>query len=119
MTQPSTTWSGRVVSRPVRLQDIEAAAVQYFMVPRILLIGPSRARPLVQYRQVAMSAARELGYTTTQIGHWFGGRDHTTVMHACDAVSNSDALAAWRDDIVHNVTADWVSAVPFKTRRKG
>lgn len=47
------------------------------------LCGPSRLRRIVRPRQQAMAEMRETGrYSTTQIGQFFGGRDHTTVMHA-------------------------------------
>ena len=47
------------------------------------LTGPSRSRTLVTARQVAMYLCRELtDLSLPKIGEQFGGRDHTTVMHA-------------------------------------
>jgi chromosomal replication initiator protein len=57
------------------------------------LRGPSRQRGIVWPRQVAMYVAREAGLSYPQIGAFFGGRDHTTVMHSCEKV----ALAAASD----------------------
>ncbi|MBI2169202.1 MAG: chromosomal replication initiator protein DnaA [Actinobacteria bacterium] len=52
------------------------------------LIGKSRRRPLVRARQVSMYVFRELtGYSYPQIAKEFGGRDHTTVMHAVEKIS--------------------------------
>ncbi|MBT8193412.1 MAG: chromosomal replication initiator protein DnaA [Acidimicrobiia bacterium] len=51
------------------------------------LIGPSRRQPLVRARQTAMYLCRELtDLSLPKIGRAFGGRDHTTVMHALDRV---------------------------------
>ena len=52
------------------------------------LTGPKRQRPLVRARQVAMYLFRDLTeYSYPAVGRVFGGRDHTTVMHAFDKIS--------------------------------
>jgi chromosomal replication initiator protein len=52
------------------------------------LIGPSRTRPLVTARQVAMYLTRDLtDYSYPAIGRVFGKRDHTTVIHAVDKIT--------------------------------
>lgn len=49
------------------------------------LKSPRRHQPLVHYRQAAMALARGVtGRPLTKIGQKFGGRDHTTVLHACN-----------------------------------
>ena len=61
---------------------IKETADYYTLTPDELL-GPSRSRPLVTARQVAMYLCRELTpLSLPKIGEAFGGRDHTTVMHA-------------------------------------
>ena len=53
------------------------------------LCGTSRRRPLVQARQVGMYVTRELtDYSYPAIAREFGGRDHTTVIHAVDKITN-------------------------------
>ncbi len=53
------------------------------------LCGRSRRRPLVTSRQIGMYVFRELtDYSYPQIGREFGGRDHTTVMHAVEKITN-------------------------------
>ncbi len=66
---------------------IDATAASYgFTVDA--LCGPSRTRPLVTARQVAMYLVRNLtDYSYPAIGRIFGGRDHTTVIHAVDKIS--------------------------------
>ena len=53
------------------------------------LCGPSRRRPLVIARQIGMYLFRELtDYSYPAIAREFGGRDHTTVMHAVEKISS-------------------------------
>ncbi len=66
------------------------------------LCGPSRRRPLVIARQIGMYVFRELtDYSYPAIAREFGGRDHTTVMHAVDKIS---ALMKERRQIFDQVT---------------
>ncbi len=63
--------------------QIMAATAQYFGVTIDDLCGSSRSRVLVTARQIAMYLCRELtDLSLPKIGQAFGGRDHTTVMHA-------------------------------------
>jgi len=66
---------------------LDATAASYgFSVEAIC--GPSRTRPLVTARQVAMYLTRELtDYSYPAIGRVFGKRDHTTVIHAVDKIT--------------------------------
>jgi chromosomal replication initiator protein len=51
------------------------------------LLSEKRSRSLARPRQIAMTLARELTQLSLpEIGQAFGGRDHTTVMHACQRV---------------------------------
>jgi chromosomal replication initiator protein len=62
---------------------IMAVTAEYFGVTIEDLTGGSRTRVLVQARQIAMYLCRELTeLSLPKIGQTFGGRDHTTVMHA-------------------------------------
>ena len=74
----------RRISPPMIL---EATSASYgFSVEA--LCGPSRTRPLVTARQVAMYLTRELtDYSYPAIGRVFGKRDHTTVIHAVDKIA--------------------------------
>ena len=56
------------------------------------LCGKSRRRPLVTARQIGMYVFRELtDYSYPKIAEEFGGRDHTTVMHACEKIRSQMA----------------------------
>jgi chromosomal replication initiator protein len=53
------------------------------------LLSKRRSRSIARPRQVAMALARELtNHSLPEIGDAFGGRDHTTVMHACERVKD-------------------------------
>ncbi len=68
---------------------LEATAASYgFTIDA--LCGPSRTRPLVTARQVAMYLVRNLtDYSYPAIARVFGGRDHTTVIHAVDKITTN------------------------------
>src|SRR5262249_40450947 len=67
----------------INVEEIMATTAEYFGVTIEDIIGQSRARVLVNARQVAMYLCRMLtDLSLPRIGQAFGGRDHTTVMHA-------------------------------------
>ena len=73
--------------RPVSAEDIIIAAAAAYGFSVDDLRSPSRRQPLVLSRQVAMYLCREqTDLSLPKIGALFGGRDHTTVMHAIDKV---------------------------------
>ena len=73
--------------RPVSAEDIIKATAAAYGFSADDLRSPSRRQPLVLSRQVAMYVCREqTDLSLPKIGALFGGRDHTTVMHAIDKV---------------------------------
>jgi len=52
------------------------------------LLSPDRSRNVALPRQIAMYLMRETNISLLQIGQALGGRDHTTVMYACDKVAD-------------------------------
>jgi chromosomal replication initiator protein len=82
--------------------QIMAATAQYFGVTVDDLCGSSRSRVLVTARQIAMYLCRELtDLSLPKIGQAFGGRDHTTVMHADRKIRQ---LMAERRSLFNQVT---------------
>ncbi len=76
--------AGRNRSHKPQVAAVAALTARRFSLKLADLRGPSRRRPMVAARDVAMHLARTLcGATLQQIGVYFGGRDHTTVMHSC------------------------------------
>jgi chromosomal replication initiator protein len=74
-------------ARTISIENIQRVVVEYFRIPSKELTGPKRTRIYARPRQMAMGLARELtGDSFPDIGLAFGGRDHSTVMHACEKV---------------------------------
>jgi chromosomal replication initiator protein len=80
--------------RQVTLEAILKAIAEYYRIRATDLTSSSRKRNFVRPRQVGMALAKELtSYSLPEIGAAFGGRDHTTVLYACERV-----VALRRDD---------------------
>ncbi len=76
----------KTLNRP-SLRDIALGAARFFSLNLSDLRGQSRRRNVVTARSVAMYLARTFTeQSLQQIGEYFGGRDHTTVMHSCRKV---------------------------------
>lgn len=72
----------------VNMDNIRKVVAEFYDVSVKDLMGKKRTRSIARPRQIAMSLARELtGDSFPDIGQSFGGRDHTTVMHACDKIA--------------------------------
>ena len=78
---------GKEMILELSLEDVVKKVSETTNVSLKLIVGPSRRRELVKTRHLAMYLCRELtNNTLTSIGLFFGGRDHTTVIHACGQV---------------------------------
>lgn len=76
-------------NRPVRMDDILAAVTAHYMVKVADLQSKRRAQSIVQPRQVAMYMARKLTeMSLEEIGGYFGGRDHSTVLYSVERVDS-------------------------------
>lgn len=73
----------------VKPTDIISQVAKYFHLTFDDIVGRGRTKSVSQARQVAMYLAREMtSMSLMDIGDVFGGRDHTTVMHACDRITS-------------------------------
>ena len=76
-------------ARLVTIENIQKTVADYFKLRLSDLLSEKRSRSLARPRQIAMTLARELTQLSLpEIGQAFGGRDHTTVMHACQRVQD-------------------------------
>jgi chromosomal replication initiator protein len=71
----------------ISVEQIQQAICKQLDIPHSLLVGKTRKQEIVFARQVAMYLIRELtSISLKTIGNHFGGRDHTTVMHAISTI---------------------------------
>ena len=73
----------------VTIDNIQKTVAEYFKIRVSDLLSARRSRSITRPRQIAMSLAKELtNHSLPEIGDAFGGRDHTTVLHACRKVAS-------------------------------
>jgi len=73
--------------RLVTIENIQKTVAEYFKIRMADLLSKRRSRSIARPRQMAMALAKELtSHSLPEIGDAFGGRDHTTVMHACRVI---------------------------------
>ena len=71
----------------VTIENIQKTVADYYKVRVAELLSKRRSRSVARPRQVAMALAKELtSQSLPEIGDAFGGRDHTTVLHACKRI---------------------------------
>ena len=70
------------------LQNIQKTVAEYYKIRVADILSKRRNRSIARPRQVAMALSKELTtHSLPEIGDAFGGRDHTTVIHACRKIS--------------------------------
>jgi chromosomal replication initiator protein len=73
--------------RDIGIEDIQRAVAKHYSLPVEMLSAKTRRKEVALARQIAMYLSRQLtGEPLKEIGTQFGGRDHTTVIHACQAI---------------------------------
>ncbi len=71
----------------ITIENIQKTVAEYYKIRVHDLLSARRSRSITRPRQVAMALAKELtSHSLPEIGDAFGGRDHTTVLHACRKV---------------------------------
>ncbi|MGE8497019.1 MAG: chromosomal replication initiator protein DnaA [Pseudomonas sp.] len=72
----------------VSIDNIQRTVVEYYKIKISDLLSKRRSRSIARPRQVAMALSKELtNHSLPEIGDAFGGRDHTTVLHACRKIA--------------------------------
>jgi chromosomal replication initiator protein len=73
----------------VTVENIQKTVAEYYKIRVGDLLSKRRSRSIARPRQVAMALAKELTtHSLPEIGDAFGGRDHTTVLHACKRIKD-------------------------------
>ena len=71
-------------NRQISVENIQRTVAEYYKIKVSDLLSKRRTRSVARPRQVAMALSKELtNHSLPEIGELFGGRDHTTVLHAC------------------------------------
>lgn len=78
-----------VRGRQITMENIQKTVADYYKIKVAEMYSKKRTRNFARPRQVAMALSRELtNHSFPEIGEAFGGRHHTTVMHACDEIDS-------------------------------
>jgi len=97
----------RANDRRITIEEIQKKVADHFAIPPAEMHSARRARSVARPRQVAMYLSKQLtSRSLPEIGRRFGGRDHTTVMHAIRKVEElrgSDAMFAEDVDMLRRV----------------
>jgi len=73
--------------RMVSIENIQKTVAEYYKIKKADLLSKRRTRTVTRPRQVAMCLSKEItNHSLPEIGEAFGGRDHTTVLHACKKI---------------------------------
>ena len=73
-----------IQAKQITIENIQKAVAEYYNIRISDLLSKRRNRSITRPRQLAMTITRELtSHSLPEIGDSYGGRDHTTVLHAC------------------------------------
>ena len=88
----------------ISIDNIQRNVAQYYKINMRDMLSKRRNRSVTRPRQIAMSLTRQLtSHSLPEIGEAFGGRDHTTVLHACRQVSQLRRNSKTLDDDFNNL----------------
>ncbi|MFA4981973.1 MAG: chromosomal replication initiator protein DnaA [Candidatus Omnitrophota bacterium] len=96
--------------KKVSIEMIQKKVSEYFDIKLSDMRAKNRSKAIAYPRQIAMYLARQLtDYSLPEIGEYFGGRDHTTVIHAYDKIENDlkskEGFKSLVDRLVQNIKA--------------
>jgi chromosomal replication initiator protein len=89
-------------SREISIDYIQKVVCDYYKISVELVKSKTRKREIVQARQISMFFAKDLTKSSLKtIGMFFGGRDHSTVIHACQTVNDlMETDKQFKNDVV-------------------
>ncbi len=92
-----------IQNRQVSVENIQKTVADYYKIKVSEMYSKKRSRNVARPRQVAMALAKELTHLSLpDIGEAFGGRDHTTVLHACRKIAQ---LRATNTDVTRDIVS--------------
>ena len=99
-----------IQNQQISIENIQKTAAEYYKVKVSDLLSKRRTRSIARPRQMAMALAKELtNHSLPEIADHFGGRDHTTVIHACrkikELITTDSALADDYKNLIRILTS--------------
>ncbi len=92
-----------IQNRQISVENIQKTVADYYKIKVSEMYSKKRTRNIARPRQIAMALAKELTQLSLpDIGEAFGGRDHTTVLHACRKVA---ALKTTNSEITRDINS--------------
>lgn len=89
----------------VTIENIQKTTAEYYKIRITDLLSKRRNRSITRPRQVAMKLSKDLtNHSLPEIGNAFGGRDHTTVLHACRKITELRITEAKIDEDYNNLS---------------
>ena len=99
---------GEQVTRDLSMEDVVRKVVETTGIDESSIVGKSRKKEIVEARQTAMYLCRDLlDASLSSVGIFFGGRDHTTVMHAIKAVEQKKKEKTRVGQNINQITSDF------------
>ena len=96
------------LNRDLTMEDVVRKVVETTGIDENSIVGKSRKKEIVEARQTAMYLCRDLlDASLSSVGIHFGGRDHTTVMHAIKAVEQKKKEKAKVSQNISQITSDF------------
>ena len=84
-----------IQDRQISIDNIQRTVAEYFNIKMSDMVSKRRNRSIARPRQIAMALSKELtNHSLPEVGDAFGGRDHTTVLHACRKIDDLRATTA-------------------------
>lgn len=84
-----------IQDRQISIDNIQRTVAEYYNIKMSDMVSKKRNRSVARPRQMAMALAKELtNHSLPEVGDAFGGRDHTTVLHACRKIADLRETAA-------------------------
>lgn len=94
-----------IQDKQITIENIQKITAEYYKIRVSDLLSKRRNRSIARPRQVAMAISKELtNHSLPEIGDAFGGRDHTTVLHACRKIKELRELEQRIEEDYVNIT---------------
>ena len=94
-----------ISAKMVSVENIQKTVAEYYNIKLSDLLSKRRSRSITRPRQLAMALTKELtNHSLPEIGESFNGRDHTTVIHACNKIKELRAENSSLEEDYRNLT---------------